>query len=358
MATLNLIIDNNTRAVSKSRSFAGVELENLQDTFSITFSDTFVDGDATLEYQVNGNAYYIELTKDAEHERYTIDITQTLISQEGTYPFQVRIQTGEAVFKSQMFYLYIYPSINAVDGAPDYYGWQEWVAEYVAEHGGDISEIKQNGKTLPIVDRVVDIETPTKTSDLQNDSGFITESAIPTDVSQLNNDSGYITADVDNLSNYTPTSDLSNVATSGDYEDLLNTPTIPEVDQTYDDTSTNAQSGIAVAEAIAGIPTGSGLYRHTITMQAQNRDSMEVVCVFTNDNPSLINTQQKFEDAFTYNHLKLDITFFAEGQCIAIIGMDYNTDGSANAFVSLNSALAMSDITTMVSSYSDSITQL
>lgn len=49
------------------------------------------------------------------------------------------------------------------------------------------------------------------------------------------------------------TTDLSAVATSGAYSDLTGTPV---VDQTYDATSENAQSGIAVAEGItAGIAT-------------------------------------------------------------------------------------------------------
>lgn len=51
-------------------------------------------------------------------------------------------------------------------------------------------------------------------------------------------------------------SDLATVATTGSYSDLLNTPT---VDQTYDATSTNAQSGLAVASAIAN----SGLFEAT-----------------------------------------------------------------------------------------------
>lgn len=50
-------------------------------------------------------------------------------------------------------------------------------------------------------------------------------------------------------------SDLAEVATSGDYNDLLNKPTIPEVDQIYNATSTNAQSGTAVAEAVGTINT-------------------------------------------------------------------------------------------------------
>lgn len=47
--------------------------------------------------------------------------------------------------------------------------------------------------------------------------------------------------------------DLATVATTGAYSDLSGTPTIPTVDQTYSAASTNAQSGVAVASAIAGV---------------------------------------------------------------------------------------------------------
>ena len=53
--------------------------------------------------------------------------------------------------------------------------------------------------------------------------------SIPTKVSDLTNDSGYITKSVSDLTNYTPTSSLATVATSGSYNDLSNTPTIPTV---------------------------------------------------------------------------------------------------------------------------------
>lgn len=45
---------------------------------------------------------------------------------------------------------------------------------------------------------------------------------------------------------------LATVATSGSYNDLSNKPTIPTVDQVYDSASANAQSGVAVADAISG----------------------------------------------------------------------------------------------------------
>lgn len=56
---------------------------------------------------------------------------------------------------------------------------------------------------------------------------------------------------------------LATVATSGSYNDLSNKPSIPTVDQTYDSTSTNAQSGTAVAQAIAALNISSILSRLT-----------------------------------------------------------------------------------------------
>lgn len=68
---------------------------------------------------------------------------------------------------------------------------------------------------------------PTKTSDLQNDSNFVVSSSLAT------------------------------VATTGSYADLSGKPSIPSVDQSYNAASSNAQSGTAVAQAIANIPAPS-----------------------------------------------------------------------------------------------------
>ena len=50
--------------------------------------------------------------------------------------------------------------------------------------------------------------------------------AIPSKTSDLTNDSGFITKEVGNLTNYTKTSDLAAVATTGSYNDLNNKPTL------------------------------------------------------------------------------------------------------------------------------------
>jgi hypothetical protein len=55
------------------------------------------------------------------------------------------------------------------------------------------------------------------------------KSEIPTKTSQLTNDSDFIDKNVNDLTNYTKTSDLATVATTGNYDDLLNKPTIPTV---------------------------------------------------------------------------------------------------------------------------------
>ena len=52
------------------------------------------------------------------------------------------------------------------------------------------------------------------------------ESQIPTKTSDLTNDSGFITSS--DLTPYAKTADLATVATTGDYNDLLNKPTIPD----------------------------------------------------------------------------------------------------------------------------------
>ena len=73
-----------------------------------------------------------------------------------------------------------------------------------------IEDVKVNGTSQTVTDKAVNITVPTKTSDLNNDSGFIDKT-------------------VNNLNNYTLSSNLSTVATTGNYNDLSNKPTIPDV---------------------------------------------------------------------------------------------------------------------------------
>lgn len=91
------------------------------------------------------------------------------------------------------------------------------IPDYVDSNGGKIDTIKVNGTAQTITNKTVDISVPTKTSDLTNDGS-------------------------DNTSTYVEADELATVATSGNYNDLSNKPTIPAA-QVNSDWSAN--SGVA-----------------------------------------------------------------------------------------------------------------
>ena len=148
--------------------------------------------------------------------------------------------------------------------------------------GGTLSDQTDLQTALNAKANVADI--PTTTSDLTNDSGFITLAAL-SDYATQNwvENKGYITeipaeyvtdseltakgyqtaADVETaisakgyitssaLTPYVLSSSLATVATSGSYTDLSDKPTIPTITDTYSMTSHDGMSGIAVASAIS-----------------------------------------------------------------------------------------------------------
>ena len=77
------------------------------------------------------------------------------------------------------------------------------VVNYITNTG------RYDGVELPIIEGNVDITVPTKVSELDNDSGYITSAAIEGKAN---------------------TADLSQVAFSGDYNDLENKPEIPSLE--------------------------------------------------------------------------------------------------------------------------------
>ena len=109
------------------------------------------------------------------------------------------------------------PEINA-DTSGKYLsndGKNAYWAEVQTGTESKIDKIEVNGVEQPIVDKTVNIAVPTKTSDLSNDSGYITNEALdgyatkaelPTKVSQLENDSKFINESA--LEGYAKTADI------------------------------------------------------------------------------------------------------------------------------------------------------
>ena len=104
------------------------------------------------------------------------------------------------------------------------------------------------------------IEVPTKNGTMALTSDIPT---IPTNVSAFNNDAGYITKSVNDLTNYTLSSNLATVATSGSYNDLSNKPTIPVVDYPVTDVQVNGTS--VVTNKVASLNSGKK-YTHHLTL--------------------------------------------------------------------------------------------
>ena len=138
---------------------------------------------------------------------------------------------------------------------------------------------------------------PTATSDLTNDSGFITLADVP---AQVNSDWDAVSGAAEilnkpDLSIYATSASLATVATSGDYDDLTNKPTIPAAQVNSD---WNAVSGVAEIlnkPGQASLVAGTNI---TIVEDAQNSTvtiSAAAVSVpvqdVTIDNVSVVNAQ-------------------------------------------------------------------
>ena len=117
---------------------------------------------------------------------------------------------------------------------------------------GLTTSISLNGTVYSHVDGTITLPDyptiPTKTSDLINDSEFLTSIPAEYITEAKLNEKGYLTEHQD-ISGKANISDLSAVATSGDYNDLINTPTIPD----------EYILPIASATTLGGIKVGSGL---------------------------------------------------------------------------------------------------
>lgn len=103
----------------------------------------------------------------------------------------------------------------------------------------ELTEYVKKDEIPPLDDFVTkdtkDLEFYTLTSDLSdvalsgNYNDLTHKPNIPTKTSDLTNDSGFIDKNVNNLTNYTKSSQLATVATSGNYNDLTHKPDIPDV---------------------------------------------------------------------------------------------------------------------------------
>ena len=147
-----------------------------------------------------------------------------------------------------------------------------------------IETVKVNGTSLTPTSKAVDVTVPTKTSDITNDSGFITSS----DSCAYASSAGSVAWD-----NVSGKPSFATVATSGSYNDLSNKPTIPSADSglTNDryvrfDTSSQGLSSTQKSNARANIGAGTSSFSGNYN-DLSNKPTIPTVptnvSAFTND---------------------------------------------------------------------------
>lgn len=171
MEKIIINVEKSTRMVSLTKTTIGNDLENLQQELVFKFTDSFVNGEARLDYKVGNNAYHIPMTKDGE--TYTAPI-KNVITKEGRIEMQlVIVQAAQdeeiPLFKSNVFYMFCNKSINAQEEAPDSYEyWLDVIEEKLAEIDNlNISaERVSDGVNITITDKE-GTSTTTKVNDGQ-----------------------------------------------------------------------------------------------------------------------------------------------------------------------------------------------
>ena len=146
MKNIEIKIFKETRMVELNKFIIGNDGENLQGNLVFTF-DEFVDGQARLEYVIDGTKNYIVLEKVGE--TYQVPIL-SVITKKGQIDMQVVITQGTedvAIFKSNLFYLTCNASINAEIEQPDeYLQWIEVANAKLNEVDNlNIDAVKENG---------------------------------------------------------------------------------------------------------------------------------------------------------------------------------------------------------------------
>ena len=300
----------------------GRQMENnyRQIVFDCTGFGEGITGIMLVHKRPKDEAPYIVTTSDTDTLTWNISDTDTAYTGLGRAELRVSFENG--LGKSIVYVTHIVGSITGDTVIPEpLQSWYDAMIEYVDAHATSPEQIAEavadyieqhpidapvqsvNAKTGDVVLTASDVGAlpssytapvssvnsktgdviltasdvgalsddtviPTKTSDLQNDSGYITSvpvssvnnktgavvlnasdvhalpdstviPTVPTNVSAFQNDAGYLTAvpseyvtDTELQTALAPkanTADLAEVATSGDYADLSNKPTIPTV---------------------------------------------------------------------------------------------------------------------------------
>ena len=208
-----IMVDEKTSMIYKKVSVLGINNENLQGSIIFKFNENFVDGTAWLEYERNDEKGYILMSK--VNDTYVLPIKQSLLSVQGKIYMQLRITQSEdtngiPVFKSNKFYLEVKEAINSTtsikDDYPDIMDILNTKLDKSNIKAGKNIELDVVGKDITInasgsgmggTSNYEELENKPKINDVELSGNKTLKELginIPTKVSDLDNDSGFISS--------------------------------------------------------------------------------------------------------------------------------------------------------------------
>ena len=156
MNNIEIRINKKSKMVDLSKTFLGNEGESLQGKLIFSF-DEFVEGQARLEFEIDGKTDMIFLERVGE--TYQAPILSKL-TKKGQIDMQLVISEGIsedeiAIFKSNVFYIYCNYSINAESEQPEEYpSWIEIANTKLNQLDNiNIGATKENDKTIITITR-------------------------------------------------------------------------------------------------------------------------------------------------------------------------------------------------------------
>lgn len=127
MKNIEIKVNRKTSMVYLENTTIGNDGENLQGDIIFSFVDEFVEGQARLEYEIDGEKHFIVLEEDCETYKTPI---KSVLTKTGFINIQLVVTEGIdendiPIFKSNVFYVYCNNSINAEIEQPDEY--TQWI---------------------------------------------------------------------------------------------------------------------------------------------------------------------------------------------------------------------------------------
>ena len=259
-----ITLTTETRRCINPNTFLGYEGENNANKLVFEFTDGFLDGLAVLKVERGETKGTIDLVK--VNETYELEVKSSLLAVQGDIKFQFVITEPDGtITKYDPFVMTVKDAIDADGELPEEYpSWQEIIAtelakvEKATENANKVAEelllAKENGEfngengispeakierisngvNITITDangttaaevydgKGTEVEVPTKTSQLENDSGFATEDELNNKVDKVAGKSLIADTEIDRLKDVTNYDDTETKQDIADINQELN----------------------------------------------------------------------------------------------------------------------------------------